>query len=164
MLNLVDEYKLIFVEKRGKAWNSPKSFCLYCSFLYICFEVCRQKTKSNLLRDWIFGQSFRMPNLMNDYKIIFLGKRKKRLNSSRAFSLYWSFLWMWFEVCLKPKSKYLRKIWSMNTKSYSWENEAKLQTVQKLCPHIGILYKFVLKSLESLNRILRVMEHWFKAL
>ena len=39
MPNLVDEYKTIFLGKRGKRWNFLKSFSLYLSFLQICFEV-----------------------------------------------------------------------------------------------------------------------------
>ena len=30
---LVDEYKTIFLGKRGKRWNSSKTFSLYLSFL-----------------------------------------------------------------------------------------------------------------------------------
>ena len=146
MLNLVDEYKLIFVEKRGKAWNSPKSFCLYCSFLYICFEVC-QKTKSNLLRDWIFGQSFRMPNLMNDYKIIFLGKRKKRLNSSKAFSLYWSFL-----PILEFSSTEFSGSWNIGSRLYNGKVGRWIQNYfsSKMRETLELLKSFV-PILESLH-------------
>ena len=33
MQKLDDEYKTIFLEKRGKRWNSSKTFSLYLSFL-----------------------------------------------------------------------------------------------------------------------------------
>ena len=33
MWKLVDEYKTIFLEKRGKRWNSSKTLSLYLSFL-----------------------------------------------------------------------------------------------------------------------------------
>ena len=45
------------------------------------------------------------------------------------------------------------EIWSTNTKSFFLKNDAKLQTLQKLSPYIGVPYKFVLKSIKTLNRI-----------
>ena len=33
MRKLVDEYKTIFLGKRGKRWNSSKTFFLYLTFL-----------------------------------------------------------------------------------------------------------------------------------
>ena len=33
MRKLVDEYKKIILGKRGKRWNTPKTFSLYLSFL-----------------------------------------------------------------------------------------------------------------------------------
>ena len=56
------------------------------------------------------------------------------------------------------------QIWFMNTKSFFWESEAKLETLLKLSPYIGVSYKFVLKSIKSLNRIFVVIGYWFKAL
>ena len=38
------------------------------------FEVC-QKPKSNLLSHWILLQRFKIPNLLDEFKTIFLGKR-----------------------------------------------------------------------------------------
>ena len=48
MQKLVDEYKTIFLGKRGKRWNSSKTFSLCLSFLQSGFEDC-QKPKSNLI-------------------------------------------------------------------------------------------------------------------
>ena len=56
------------------------------------------------------------------------------------------------------------KIWSTNTKPFSWESEKNLETLHKLSAYIGVSYKFVLKSVKGLNRISRVIEYWFKAL
>ena len=56
------------------------------------------------------------------------------------------------------------QIWLTNTKLFFWESEAKLETLQKLSPYVGILYKFLLKSVKGLNRIFRVIENWLKAL
>ena len=39
MRKLVDEYKTIILGKRGKQWNSPKTFSLYLSFLKNGFET-----------------------------------------------------------------------------------------------------------------------------
>ena len=38
------------------------------------------------------GQGFKMQKLVHEYKTITLGKRGKRWNSSKTFSLYLSFL------------------------------------------------------------------------
>ena len=50
------------------------------------------------------AQVFNMPKLVDEYKTIFLGKRWKRWNYSKTFSLYLSLLQNGFEVCEKPKS------------------------------------------------------------
>ena len=87
MHKYVDEYKTIFLGKRGKHWNSSNTFCLYLSFLKNGFEAC-QKPKSNLIKLEIMTQGFKMRKLVDEYKIIFLGKPGKRWNSSKTFSLY----------------------------------------------------------------------------
>ena len=56
------------------------------------------------------------------------------------------------------------QIWSTNTKPFFSESETNLTTLQKLSPYIGVSYKFVLKSVKSLNWICWGMEYWFKAL
>ena len=48
--------------------------------------------KSNLLSHEILVQGFRMPNLFDEYKIIFSGKVIQSWNYSKTFSLYWSVL------------------------------------------------------------------------
>ena len=49
---LLDEYKKIFLEKRGISWNFPKILSPYWSDLQPWFGVC-QKPKWNLLMDWL---------------------------------------------------------------------------------------------------------------
>ena len=49
-------------------------------------------------------------------------------------------------------------------KPFFLESEAKLQTLQKLSTYIRVSYKFVLKSVKTLNRIFWAIEYWFKAL
>ena len=53
--------------------------------------------------------------------------------------------------------------WLTNTILIFWEAVANLITLQKLSPYIGVSYKFVLKSVKSLNRILWVIQYWFKS-
>ena len=48
-----------------------------------------------------------MPNLVDLYKTIFLGKWGKASNSPKAFSLYRGFLLICFEFCQNPKSNLL---------------------------------------------------------
>ena len=51
-----------------------------------------------------------------------------------------------------------------NTKPFFWESKAHIKTLQNFSPYIWVSYKFVLKSVKSLNRILWATECWFKAL
>ena len=50
-----------------------------------------------------------------------------------------------------------------NTKSFFWENEARLESLQKVSPCFGVWYRFVLESIKSLNRIFSGLEYWLKA-
>ena len=97
-----------------------------------------------------------------------------KLQTLQKFSPY---IWISYKLVLKSlkslnrifwKIEYWFKalewqIWSMNTKPFFWESEAKLQTLQKLSLYIAVFYKFVLKSVKDLNRIFWVIEYWFKA-
>ena len=51
-----------------------------------------------------------------------------------------------------------------NTKPFFWENDANLETLQNLSPYIWVSYKFLLKSVNSLNRIFWTTGCLFKAL
>ena len=51
------------------------------------------------------------------------------------------------------------QIWLTNTKPCFWKNEAKLQTLQKLSPDIGISCKLLLRSAKSFKRIFVAMEY-----
>ena len=110
-----------------------------------------------------------MPNLVDEYKTIFLGKRGKSWNFQKPSA---------YKFVLKPV-KILNRIlwateyrfkalkchfWLTNTKPVFWESETNVQTLQKRSPYIGVSYKFILKSVKSLNQTLWVTESWFKAL
>ena len=56
------------------------------------------------------------------------------------------------------------QICSTNTNLSFWESKINLGTLEKLFPYIGVSYKFVLKSVKSLNRIFWAMDYSFKAL
>ena len=56
------------------------------------------------------------------------------------------------------------QICSTNTNLSFWESKINLGTLEKLFPYIGVSYKFVLKSVKSLNRIFWAMDYLFKAL
>ena len=77
MQNLVGEYKTIFLKRLDKALKSPKRSSLNLSFLQSCFEVC-QKPKVYPLSYGILVEDFKMPNLVDEYKTIFLRKRGKQ--------------------------------------------------------------------------------------
>ena len=91
MQKLVDEYKTLFLGKRGKRSNFSKTFSLYLSFLKNGFQDC-QKPKSNHIKLEIMTQGFQMRKLVDEYKTILQRKPGKRWNSSKTFSLYLIFL------------------------------------------------------------------------
>ena len=112
--------------------------------------------------------------MADEHKTFFLGKRCKRSNFLKIFSLYFSFLWICFEVCHKPKLNLMShrilveglKMSNLTNeyKTIYWESEANVETLQKLSPYIWVSYKFVLKSVNSLNWIFLGTEYWFKTL
>ena len=55
------------------------------------------------------------------------------------------------------------QIWLTNINPFFWENDANVETLP-ISPYIWVFYKFALKSGNSVNRILWVMESWLKAL
>ena len=83
--------KLLFLEKWENSCNSSKDLSLYWNFLQICFEVC-QNPNSIFLVYQVLVQGFSMPNLVGEYKIIFVGRQRKAWDSVKTFSLYWYFL------------------------------------------------------------------------
>ena len=44
------------------------------------------------------------------------------------------------------------KIWSTNAKLFFWKSEANLEASQKICSQFVVSYKFLLKSVKSLNQ------------
>ena len=56
------------------------------------------------------------------------------------------------------------QIWLAIKKPYFWESKANFEPFQKLFPNIWASYKFVLRSVNRLNRIFWAMEYWFTAL
>ena len=56
------------------------------------------------------------------------------------------------------------KFGQQTKKQFFCKSEANFEIFQKRFPYIGVYYKYVLKSVKSLNRILWVMEYWFKVL
>ena len=88
--SLVDINKAIFWRNLGRRWNSPKTFSLYWSFPKSYFAFC-QKAKANHLSDWILIQGIRMPNLVEEYKTIFLGNRGKPWELFKYFYLILEF-------------------------------------------------------------------------
>ena len=113
--------------------------------------------------------------MVDEYKSIFLGKRHKPWNSSEKISRYIEVTFKFVFKCTKSRNRIFWKIeywfkalesqtWSMNTKLFFWESEAKPQTLQKFSPYIGVSFKFVLNSVKRLNRIFWAVEYWSKTL
>ena len=118
-----------------------------------------------------------MPNLVDEYKTIFLGYQGKPGKSSKTFSLYFSFLWFRLKSVKSPnrifwameyRFKALKcQIWLTNTKPLFplfWKRETNLETLEKRSGYIWVSYKFVFKSVKDLNRIFWTMQYWLKAL
>ena len=115
-----------------------------------------------------------MPILVEEYITIFLEKRDKCWNSSKLFSPYL--------VCHKFVLRSVKRmnrifwakefrfkaskcqIWLGIKKPFFWESDRNFDSFQKLFPNIWASYKFVLRSVNSLNRIFWGTEYWFNAL
>ena len=80
----------------------------------------------------------------------FVWKSVKTLNG-----IFWS-----IEYCYKTLES---QVWLTNTNLFSWGNKSKLETLKNVSPYIGVSFKFVSKSVNSLNRFFSVIEYWFKA-
>ena len=162
MRKLVDEWKTIFLGKRGKRWKSSKTFSLYFRFLLNGSDAC-QNPKLNFIRLEIMPHSFKIRKLDEEYKTIFLRNPGWHWNSSKTFSLYLSFLQNDFEARQNPKSNLIRleiiaqgfkcENWLTNTKQFFWESEASVETLPKPSPYFSVSYKMLLKPVKSLNRI-----------
>ena len=169
MQNLINELKTILLTKQCKTWRFPKKF-VYISEFSI---ESREKLEYS---EWLnICTRLKTTNLVNDCKSIFLERRGKSWNLQATFSLHWSFLQTYFEVCQKPElnlvsntilvESFIMPNFHNEYKTiFFWESETNLETFQKLSPYIWVSYKFVLKSVKSLNRIFWVIKYWFKAL
>ena len=105
----------------------------------------------------------------------FFWESEANMETLRNFSPY---IWIFYKFLMKSVkslsrilcateywSKTLKcQVWVTNTKPFFWETETNFLTLQKLCLYISVSYKFVLKSVNSLNWILCATEYWFKAL
>ena len=122
----------------------------------------------------ILVQGLKMSNLVDEYKIIFLGKRSKRWNFLETFFLYLSFQWFFLKSVkslnrtLWTTESWLKLLkcqtWLTNTKPFFWESEANVNTLQRHSPYIWVSYKSVFKSVKSLKPILWTTEYWLKVL
>ena len=85
------QIQIYFSGKQRQSLKPLKSFLPILEFpINLFWSLSKALMKSS--GSWSFGQSFRMTNLVNKYKIMFLEKRGKAWNSPKTFSLYWSFL------------------------------------------------------------------------
>ena len=129
-------------------------------------EVC-QNTKSNLVGHGVLVQVLQCQIWSTNTKSFFLQDQAK-LESLQKLT---PFIGVSHKSVFKSvksitrifwATEYLFKalecqIWSTNTKSCFWKNEAKLQTLQKLSPYIGVSCKLLLRSVKSFNRIFVAM-------
>ena len=163
-----------FPRKVTRQTKQFKNFLLIMDFRTNFFQV-PQMHKQNLLQHGIFGSWIQNAKLakIDKCNTIFLGKQGNTWHSLKTSSLHCSCLQICFEVCQKQKLNLLghgilvqtliSQIWSTYTKPFFWGSHTNFGTVQKLSSYIGFCYKFVLKSIKSLNRIFWAMKYWFNA-
>ena len=117
----------------------------------------------------------KIPNFLNKCKTIFLERMRQTLTLLKELSpciwICYKFVWK----CVKSLNRVLWatkywfkalkwQIWLTNTKPFFCISEANVETLQKLSIYIWVSYKFVMKSVNSLNWISWATECWFKAL
>ena len=104
----------------------------------------------------------------------FFWETKANLETLQKLSLY---IWVSYKFVLKFVNNLNQIFWATiywfkalkcqiqlrNTKPFFWENEANLETLQKVSLCIWVCYKIVLKSGKSLNRIFWATEYCLKA-
>ena len=125
--------------------------------------------------EWLkIGTMVQNANLVDAFSwSIFLEKRGKPWNFLKNFShigvsykfvfksaksLNWIF-WVIEYWCKAQKCN----VGSMNAKTFPGKTRQTFSLYWKISPYIGIFYKFVLKSPKSLNRIIWMIEYWYKA-
>ena len=114
-------------------------------------QICSTNTKSFFSQDQAKSESLQKLSPFIGVSHQFVLKSVKSLN--RIF------------LAMEYRFKALEcQIWSTNTKSFAWEVDTNLGTVQNLFPYIRVSYKWVLNSAKILNRFLSMIEYWFKDL
>ena len=114
-------------------------------------QICSTNTKSFFSQDQAKSESLQKLSPFIGVSHQFVLKSVKSLNG-----IFWA---------MEYRFKALEcQIWSTNTKSFAWEVDTNLGTVQNLFPYIRVSYKWVLNSAKTLNWIFSVIEYWFKAL
>ena len=114
-----------------------------------------QKRKSNLLFDWLLAWSYKIPNLTRKCKIIFSHKMKQSLRLPENVLLIFNLLGIYKNLNrlgLVNQHWYKAQkceISSTNTNPFLSGSEANLETLKKVFLHIGVSYKFLLKSAKS---------------
>ena len=117
---------------------------------------------------------FKIPNLVNKYKTIFLGKQGSLWNFAKIFSPCWNFLWTCSKVCQIPKLNLLCS-WMLikgskkqnlldEYKNHFFGKTRQTLKIPENFTYIGVSYNFVLTSAQSINWIFWVIEYWFNAL
>ena len=173
MANLLNEYKTIFWESRTN-FGTLRKLSPYngVSSKFVFRSI---KSLDKIFLDMVyFVQDFRMPNLLNEHKLLSVKDLGTSRDPSKTFSLYWSFLLICFEVfqslnrifqAMEHQFKDLEwQIWSTNKNLFFWDSDENLKTLQKPFSFIAGSYILALKSFKTLNRILWAMKLQFEAL
>ena len=119
-------------------------------------------------------QGIKMPILVDESKPFFWESK----TNVKTFQKLSSYIWGLYKFVLKSinslnwillATKYWFKalkwqIWLTNTKQFFWLNEENFENLHNFTSYIWVSYKFVSKSVTSLNRLFLATEYWFKVL
>ena len=113
----------------------------------------------------------KIANLIDKYRTIFPGKWRKPWNFQKTMSVFWSSLWICFEVYKKILIESSEPC-SIGSRLYNTKFEQPIQNLgkggknsnfAKNLLHVGVCCKPVLKVAKSLNQTFWATECWYKA-
>ena len=157
MPNLVDEYKPFFWESEVKLQTLQK----LSPYIRVSYKFVLKSVKDLNRIFWVIEYWFKAVECQiwsTNTKAIFW-KSETILGTLQKLSPYTGVAYKFVLKCAKNRNRIFWKteywfkalegqIWSMNTKPFFWESKAKLKTLQKLSPYIGVS----LNSLLSLSK------------
>ena len=180
MQNLFNKYKTTFLAKQGKPRHFPKSFSLLFGRL--------SKSPIEPSEPWNIGSMLFNAKFNQRIQNHFFGKASQELKLSKnllcicefPIKLFWSVSKAWIESFKLSKNffksveglnriswameywfKALKcQLWLTNTKPFSWESKASIETLKNLFSHTEVTYKLALESGKNLSWVWSLTSLW----